>query len=69
LDDEVEVGLPGVSQAIVGVVLDLPKARIASRPGVTAADSDIDVLDGSVPQTMVWRQFVKVFHVSRCLMI
>jgi len=49
LDDEVEVGFPRVAQAIVGVVLDLPESRIASRPGVTAADSDINVLDGDIP--------------------
>jgi hypothetical protein len=49
LDNEVEVGFPRVAQAIVGVVLDLPESRIASRPGVTAADPDINVLDGDVP--------------------
>jgi len=69
LDDEVEVNLPVVSKSVVCVALDLPSARIAGRLGVTAADTDIDVLDGSVPQTMVWRQFVQVFHVRRCLMI
>jgi hypothetical protein len=62
LDDKVEVGFPRVAQAIVGVVLDLPESRIASRPGVTAADLKIDVLDGDVPQPVVFRQVVKVFH-------
>jgi len=49
LQDEIEVGLPIVSEAVVSVALDLPSARIASRPGVTAADPDINVLDGDVP--------------------
>ena len=49
LQDEVEVDLPVVAQAVVGVVLDLPESRIASRPGVTAADTDIDVLERHIP--------------------
>jgi hypothetical protein len=62
LDNEVEVGFPRVAQAIVGVVLDLPEFRIASRSSVSAPDSDIDVLYCDVPQPVVFRQFVKVFH-------
>ena len=54
LDDEVEVGFPRVAQAIVGVVLDLPEPRIASRPSVSAPDPDIDVLDGDVSQPVVF---------------
>ena len=49
LNNKVEVDLPVVAEAVVGVVLDLPESRIASRPGVTAADPDINVLDGDVP--------------------
>ena len=49
LDNEVEVDLPVVAKPVVGVALDLPSARIAGRLGVTAADTDIDVLDGDVP--------------------
>jgi hypothetical protein len=69
LDNEVKVGSPAFAKAVKGLLANLPEARIASSAGVTAADTDIDVLDGSVPQTMVFRQFVQVFHVSRCLMI
>jgi hypothetical protein len=54
LDDEVEVCLPRVAQAVVGVVLDLPESRIASRSSVTAPDPDIDVLDGDIPQPVVF---------------
>jgi hypothetical protein len=54
LDDEVEVEFPRVAQAIVGVVLDLPEPRIASRPSVTAPDSDIDVLYCHIPQPVVF---------------
>jgi hypothetical protein len=36
---------------------------------VTAANSDIDVLERHISQPVVFRQFVKVFHVRRCLMI
>ena len=43
LNYEVEISFPRVAQAIVGVVLDLPESRIASSPGVTAADTDVDV--------------------------
>jgi len=70
LQDEVKVDFPRVSQAIVGVVLDLPEARIASRASVSAPDPDIDVLDGDVPQPVVGRQVVKVLcaHFNRSLM-
>jgi hypothetical protein len=44
LQDEIEVGLPIVAKAVVGVALDLPSARIASRSGVSASDTDIDIL-------------------------
>jgi hypothetical protein len=36
---------------------------------VTAPDTDVDVLERHIPQPVVLRQFVQVFHVSRCLMI
>jgi hypothetical protein len=54
LDDEIKVGFPRFAKAVVCVVLDLPEARIASRPGVSAPDPDIDVLDGDVPQPVVF---------------
>ena len=49
LQDKIEVDLPVVAEAVVGVVTDLPSARIAGHLGVTAADSDIDVLERHVP--------------------
>jgi hypothetical protein len=49
LDNEVKVGFPRFAEAVVGIVLDLPKARVSCRPGVTAADADINVLNGDVP--------------------
>jgi len=69
LDDEVKVDLPVVSKSVVGVVTDLPSARVAGCFGVTAADTDVDVLERHVSQSVVLRQFMKVFHFSRCLMI
>jgi hypothetical protein len=36
---------------------------------VTAADTDVDILERHIPQPVVLGQFVQVFHVSRCLMI
>ena len=71
LQDEVEVHLPIVAKAVVSVALDFPCTRIAGSLGVTAADTDIDVLECHVPQSVIFRQFVQVFrrHVSRCLMI
>ena len=49
LDNEVEVGLPVVSKSVVRVALDLPSARIAGCFGVTAADTDVDVLERHIP--------------------
>ena len=69
LDNEVEVDLPVVAEAVVCVALNFPSARIAGCLGVTAADSDIDILERHIPQPVVFGQFVQVFHVSRCLMI
>ena len=45
LQDEVEVHLPVVAKTVVGVALDLPCTRIAGRLSVTAADTDIDILE------------------------
>jgi len=69
LDDEVEVDLPVFSKSVVCVALNFPSARVAGRLGVTAADTDVDVLKRHIPQPVVLRQFVQVFHFSRCLMI
>ena len=69
LKDEVEVGFPRFAKAVVGVVTDLPSARIAGRFSVTASDTDIDILERHISQPVVFRQVVQVFHVSRCLMI
>ena len=55
LQDEVEVGFPIVAETVVSVALDLPCTRIAGRLGVTAADTDIDILDCHVPQPVVLR--------------
>ncbi len=49
LDNEVEVDLPVVAEAVVGIALDLPSARIAGHLGVTAADTDVDVLERHIP--------------------
>ena len=49
LKDEIEVGLPVVAEAVVRVSLDLPSARIAGRLGVSAPDSDIDILERHIP--------------------
>ena len=49
LDNEVEVDLPVVAETVVGVVLDLPSARIAGRFCVTAADTDVNVLERHIP--------------------
>ena len=54
LDDEVEVGSPAFAKAVKGLLANLPEARIASSPGVTAADTDVDVLDGDVAQPVVF---------------
>ena len=45
LQDEIEVDLPVVAKAVVSVALDFPSTRIAGRLGVTAADTDIDILE------------------------
>ena len=70
MKDKIEVGFPRVAQAVVGVVLDLPQARVSGRPSVPAPDLKIDVLDGDVPQPVVFRQFVQVLlaHFNRSLM-
>ncbi len=49
LNNKVEVDLPVVAEAVVGVALNFPSARIAGGLRVTAADPDINVLDGDVP--------------------
>ena len=49
LNNEIEGDLPIVAKAVIGVVLDLPSARIAGRFCVTAADTDVDVLYRHVP--------------------
>ena len=45
LQDKVEVHLPVVAKTVVGVALDFPCTRIAGRLSVTAADTDIDILE------------------------
>ena len=54
LQDEIEVDLPVVAEAVVGIALNFPSARIAGRLGVTAPDSDIDVLERHIPQPVVF---------------
>ena len=49
LQDEVEISFPIVAKAVVSVALDLPCTRIAGSLGVTAADTDIDILECHVP--------------------
>ena len=55
LNYEVEVHLPVVAKAVVSVALDFPSTRIAGRLGVSASDTDIDVLDGYIPHPVVLR--------------
>jgi len=49
LQDKIEVDLPVVAEAVVSVALDFPSARIAGRLGVTAADTNVDVLERHIP--------------------
>ncbi len=55
LQDEIEVDLPVVAEAVVGIVTDLPIARIAGRFRMTAADSDINILERHISQPVVFR--------------
>ena len=52
-NDEIKIGLPAIVQAVERIVLDLPCARIADALGVTAADADIEILDGGVPHFVI----------------
>ena len=58
-DDEVEVGLPGIVEFVVAVVLDLPRSRVAGCFGVAAPDSNVDGLECGVSEVMMVREFVE----------
>jgi hypothetical protein len=73
-DDEVEVRLPGIVEFVVGVVLDLPRSRVAARLGVPAPDANVDGLESGVTEVVVVWEFVEQHcHVfltfSLCLQI
>jgi hypothetical protein len=55
LDDEVEVGFPSVTEAVECIGLDLPSPRVTGGAGVSASNANVDVLNGDVTQTVVWR--------------